>query len=41
MGWTANGTKGVTVFMNKVVELILTVFGWTLYPTMNNVREMN
>jgi len=33
--------KGENTIMNKVIEVILTVFGWALYPTMNNVREMN
>ena len=26
--------------MNKMLELVLAVFGWSLYPNMNNVREM-
>ena len=26
--------------MNKMLELVLVVFGWSLYPNMNNVREM-
>ena len=33
--------KGDYPVMNKVIEVILTVFGWAIYPTMNNVREMN
>ena len=26
--------------MKKMLELVLAVFGWSLYPNMSNVREM-
>ena len=37
---TPHRTERRTVIMEKMLKLVLAVFGWSLYPNMNNVREM-